>query len=400
VTDAPIDSVLDGDALTSAACAGLLAADWSELQAFADEDLLRRPDRSMLALMQIALHLQSDDLDRAGQALAKAESWGVDRQLTRRVVLAGVHIDLARAVELQGDVSRRQAHLSRARELLARVGSPGASEPGSGSARPAAAVMSLQGYAAEVRRQREVIQALRKTIHTMRAAAGGGTPDAELIARILAAKLTYLSQSKLACIAATCRAIDQQCVPGTFIEAGCALGGSAILISAVKSAERQLEVYDVFGMIPPPGDQDTDDVHARYREIVEGRSAGIEGDTYYGYQTDLERIVVQNFTRFGINPEASRVKLIKGLVQDTMTGGERVAFAHLDLDWYEPVWFCLQQIYPRMSVGGSIILDDYHDWGGCRRAADEFLVQVAGSCKTDDTARSMKITKIAEEVRG
>jgi hypothetical protein len=399
MSDAAIGSTTDGDAL-AAACTRFLAADWSELQAVPDEHLLRRPDRSMLALMQVALHLQRDDLDGAGRAIAKAESWGVDRRLTRRVLLAGAHIDLAHTGALQGDASRRQSHLSSARELLACIGSSETDVRGGGAVRPAAVVMSLQGYAAEVQRQREVIEALRKTIHTMRRAAQSATPDAELIGRIISAKLTYLTQHKLACIATTCRAIEAQCVPGAFIEAGCALGGSAILIASTRSAERILEVYDVFGMIPPPGDQDTEDVHARYREIVEGRSAGIDGDTYYGYQTDLERIVAQNFIRFGIDPGASRVNLIKGLVQDTMIGTERIAFAHLDLDWYEPIWVCLQQIYPRLSVGGSIILDDYHDWGGCRRAADEFLAQVAGTCKTDDSARSMKITKIAAEVLG
>lgn len=35
--------------------------------------------------------------------------------------------------------------------------------------------------------------------------------------------------------------------------------------------------------------------------------------------------------------------------------------------------FCLQAIYPHLSEGGFIILDDYNDYGGCRRATDASL---------------------------
>ncbi|MBP9235282.1 MAG: hypothetical protein KBF30_11455, partial [Hyphomonadaceae bacterium] len=94
--------------------------------------------------------------------------------------------------------------------------------------------------------------------------------DRDLIARIRAKNLTYLTDSKLESIVDTCRTIEQANVPGSFMEAGCALGGSTILIASLKSAKRPLFVYDVFGMIPPPTKEDTGDVHERYRTIVEG----------------------------------------------------------------------------------------------------------------------------------
>ena len=67
------------------------------------------------------------------------------------------------------------------------------------------------------------------------------------------------------------------------------------------------------------------------------------------------------------------MSLIKGLVQDTMRIDQPVAFAHVDVDWYEPVLTCLQRVFPKLVEGGSIILDDYHDWGGCRKATDEYI---------------------------
>lgn len=215
--------------------------------------------------------------------------------------------------------------------------------------------------------------------------------ERELISRLRKKKLTYLSDDKLTSI---CRTIVDLNSPGIFIEAGCALGGSAILIATLKETECPLFIYDVFGMIPPPTKEDTENVHNRYKTILEGKSEGIDGDKYYGYENDLYEIVKSNLKSFGINCEQQSVSLIKGLVQDTMKIDQPVAFAHVDVDWYEPVLTCLQRIFPYLVVGGSIILDDYHDWGGCRKATDEYLREVTGQFVLDDSAGSMKITRI------
>jgi hypothetical protein len=218
--------------------------------------------------------------------------------------------------------------------------------------------------------------------------------DLKLIADIRAQKITYLSETRLASINSTCSSIENANLAGLFIEAGCALGGSSVLIAATKNNERPLFIYDVFEMIPAPTDEDPKDVHERYQTIVQGKSAGIGGDKYYGYLENLYDVVQSNLNSFGINCQKQLVFLIKGLVQDTMVIEQPVAFAHIDVDWYEPVFTSLQRIFPNLVVGGSIILDDYHDWGGCRKATDEFLSEVDGQYTLDDFAGSMKITKV------
>jgi asparagine synthase (glutamine-hydrolysing) len=135
-------------------------------------------------------------------------------------------------------------------------------------------------------------------------------------------------------------------------------------------------------------------VHDRYKAIVEGKSTGIGGDKYYGYQEDLYDVVQSNLKSFGIDCEKQSVSLVKGLIQDTMKIDEPVAFAHVDVDWYEPVLTCLKRVFPNLVVGGSIILDDYHAWGGCRKATDEYLREVTGQFILDDTADAMKITRV------
>lgn len=220
--------------------------------------------------------------------------------------------------------------------------------------------------------------------------------DRELISCIRSKNLTYLSDKKLVSIASTCRSIEDSNLPGVFLEAGCALGGSAILIASKKSHQRPLRIYDVFGMIPPPTEEDTEDVHTRYKTIVEGKSKGINGNKYYGYEDNLYEIVKSNLNVFGIECEDQSVFLIKGLVQDTMKVDQSVAFAHIDVDWYEPVMTCLKRIFPKLIIGGSIILDDYNDWGGCRKATDEYLREVTGQFVLDDSAGSMKIVRVRD----
>jgi hypothetical protein len=218
--------------------------------------------------------------------------------------------------------------------------------------------------------------------------------DRDLISLIRSSRLTYLSNKKLASVLNTCRSIEASNLPGMFIEAGCALGGSAILIAKTKSWKRPFNIYDVFGIIPPPTSEDTQDVHDRYKVIVEGKSPGIGGDKYYGYHENLYDIVQSNLKEFGIDVKKQSISLIKGLVQDTLKIDRSVAFAHIDVDWYEPVITCLKRIFPYLIPGGSIILDDYYDWGGCRKATDEFLHEVPGQFVLDHASGSMKITKM------
>lgn len=217
--------------------------------------------------------------------------------------------------------------------------------------------------------------------------------DQDLIARIREKNLTYLSIRKLASISKSCRSVEASHLPGVFLEAGCALGGSSILIASLKGDKRPLLIYDVFGMIPSPTEEDTQDVHERYRTIIGGESKGIGDDKYYGYEENLFEVVQSNLKSFGIECNKQSVFLIKGLVQDTMDIKQPVAFAHVDVDWYEPVMTCLERVFPNLVSGGCIILDDYHDWGGCRKATDVYLRKVVGQFTLDDSAGSMKITK-------
>lgn len=189
-------------------------------------------------------------------------------------------------------------------------------------------------------------------------------------------KLTYLSVDKLYSLMRAAREVEAAGVTGTFLEFGVALGGSAICL-ATLAGKRGFAGYDVFGMIPPPSAMDSADSHERFAAIKSGDAAGIEGDAYYGYDAALYDKVVAAMSRNGVTVDGKRVRLIKGLFEDTVrfTSGDKIAFAHIDCDWFEPVAFCLDAILPHLSPGGIIICDDYNDFEGCRRAVDNFLAK-------------------------
>ena len=69
------------------------------------------------------------------------------------------------------------------------------------------------------------------------------------------------------------------------------------------------------------------------------------------------------------------VRIFIGRVQD-FSGDfpDTISLAHLDTDLYEPTLFGLTEFFPRLSVGCSIVVDDYgsQSCGGIKAAVDEF----------------------------
>lgn len=193
------------------------------------------------------------------------------------------------------------------------------------------------------------------------------------IRKIKNRNLTFLSQAALLNISRVISKIEKKEVPGIFVETGCALGGSTILMGLSKNKERQLNVYDVFGMIPPPSDEDGEDVHDRYKKITNGESNGIKNDKYYGYEKDLINKVRLSLNDFGLTEEKDNINLIQGLYEDTLKINENIAFAHIDCDWYSSVMTSLNAIEPNLSQGAVMIIDDYYAWSGCKTAIDEYF---------------------------
>jgi len=172
---------------------------------------------------------------------------------------------------------------------------------------------------------------------------------------------TYLPPARLKALERHVAQVERQRIPGNVVECGVAAGGSAAVLGMALdrcASERTLYLFDTFDGLPAPSTQDPD-----YENAVKwtGQCRGTLGDVQSLF-SDL-RVSTQ------------RVKFIQGLFQDTLpnTNIGPIAVAHLDGDWYESTRTCLATVWPQISVGGVLQLDDYGTWQGCRAATDEYF---------------------------
>ncbi len=72
----------------------------------------------------------------------------------------------------------------------------------------------------------------------------------------------------------------------------------------------------------------------------------------------------------------TRVKFLEGWFSDTLPGAPiaQLAILRLDGDLYSSTMDALTSLYPKVSKGGYVIVDDFHGWPGCKRAIQEYLL--------------------------
>ena len=69
-----------------------------------------------------------------------------------------------------------------------------------------------------------------------------------------------------------------------------------------------------------------------------------------------------------------QVRFLEGWFADTLPTApiERLALLRLDGDLYQSTWEALESLYPKLSVGGILIVDDYGAFEPCRRAVEDY----------------------------
>jgi len=164
----------------------------------------------------------------------------------------------------------------------------------------------------------------------------------------------------LACLVE--RTLDEG-VPGDYIETGVWRGGCCILMRGVLAArgvtDRKIIAADSFAGLPPPKADlypaDANDCHSNFKELAVSLNE-----------------VKANFERYGLLDD--QVVFVKGLFSDTLHRLEAGPFAviRLDGDMYESTLVALESLYPRLSRGGFVVIDDFGAVEGCRRAVEDY----------------------------
>lgn len=176
---------------------------------------------------------------------------------------------------------------------------------------------------------------------------------------------TMIGRLRIDNLERVCRTAVRESVPGDFLEAGVWRGGAGILMRGVLAAcgdrERRVFLADSFEGLPPPDPQfpadDGDRLH-----------------TFDALRVSAEQ-VRDHFARYGLLDD--RVVFLKGWFKDTLPAApvERLAVLRLDGDMYESTWQALEALYPKVSPGGFVIVDDYGCIPACKQAVSDYRAQ-------------------------
>ncbi|GAB4005695.1 TylF/MycF/NovP-related O-methyltransferase [Nocardioides ultimimeridianus] len=187
---------------------------------------------------------------------------------------------------------------------------------------------------------------------------------------------TMTGPPKLAPLIEAVRYVARHRIPGDVVECGVWRGGSMMAIALTLAAEgdtsRELHLFDTFEGMPPPTEEDTRLDTGGERITAQEALDRVGRDARVWAVAGLED-VQQGMAETGY--PADRVHFHQGLVEDTVPdlAPATIALLRLDTDWYASTKHELEHLYQRLSPGGVLILDDYADWEGARRATDEWL---------------------------
>lgn len=152
-------------------------------------------------------------------------------------------------------------------------------------------------------------------------------------------------------------------VPGDVIETGVWRGGATILMRAVLKAygvtDRTVWVADSFAGLPPPDanryPHDAGDRHHTFKDLCVSRA-------------DVE----VNFAKYDLLD--AQVRFLEGWFRDTLPSApiDQLAVVRLDGDMYESTMDGLVHLYPKLSSGGYLIVDDYGAVPACKAAVEDY----------------------------
>jgi len=153
---------------------------------------------------------------------------------------------------------------------------------------------------------------------------------------------------------------------GDVVEMGCNEGNVSVFIQAVInciSRQKSLFLYDSFeGVKGATQEQDS-------AFFEEGLNNGAFDSTRCTLNGNLLKSSMGG--RFPTVVEGD----IRSLAEDEIP--KIISFAYIDLDVYAPTKYIISKIWNNLSVGGSIVIDDYYlGWcAGVKTAVDEFIAE-------------------------
>lgn len=137
---------------------------------------------------------------------------------------------------------------------------------------------------------------------------------------------------------------------------------------------RDLYLFDTFEGMPKPGNVDVDINGQSAMPMFRSTQTGEDSSDFcFATLPDVQAGMA------GTGYDQQLIHFIKGKVEDTIPSQApaKIALLRLDTDWYESTRHELEHLFPRLSCGGILIIDDYGFWQGAQKATDEYIADRA-----------------------
>jgi hypothetical protein len=134
--------------------------------------------------------------------------------------------------------------------------------------------------------------------------------------------------------------------------------------------DRDIWLYDTFTGMPEPGEADVDWAGRPAAEVMAGDDrVAADMVTAEASLAEVKAALVL------IEYPQERLHFVQGMVEDTIPGEapEQISILRLDTDWEASTRHELEHLWPRLSPGGVLIIDDYGHWAGARQAVDSYF---------------------------
>lgn len=161
-------------------------------------------------------------------------------------------------------------------------------------------------------------------------------------------------------------------IPGDFVECGVWRGGSSLLVGLILKqrgiVDRKVVLYDTFSGMPAPTEFDVDKYGRTGFQMMEDYAD--DNGWCYASLSDVTHVFKSQDFNF-------EVEFIEGDVMSTLQTHQPscISLLRLDTDWYESTALEYELLYPNLSPGGVLIIDDYGVWAGSRKATDDYFAK-------------------------
>jgi O-methyltransferase len=190
-------------------------------------------------------------------------------------------------------------------------------------------------------------------------------------------KFTLTRPARMAATMRALKYVSINKIQGAFVECGVWKGGQIIVgIEQLRllNDHREVFLYDTFAGMTEAGEID--------RSFLNQSAINLMETSEPTSNSIWAKVTIEEVKKNLSNLDYSKnlIRYIVGDVRETLLTPknlpEKISVLRLDTDWFDSTYIELVKLYPLLSPGGVLLIDDYGHWEGSRRAADKFFQEI------------------------